>query len=132
MITIAEFIERHEIKFSTTRVARNPHMTDMPVGSTHWRCKITVSGRSMSMPFSQGPAHTDKPTAVDVLNCLASDAASVDNARSFEEWASDLGYEPDSRKAERTYRVIEKQRDALKRVLGAEAMRVLLYGTERE
>jgi hypothetical protein len=40
---------------------------------------------------------------VDVLACLASDASALDCA-SFEEWAADLGYDTDSRKAETVYR----------------------------
>lgn len=41
------------------------------------------------------------PKAADVLYCLLSDATGADI--SFEEWAGDLGYDPDSRKAESVY-----------------------------
>jgi len=43
----------------------------------------------------------DRPDAI--LDCLVSDAWSVLNSRGFEDWANELGYDPDSRKAERTY-----------------------------
>lgn len=43
------------------------------------------------------------PDPIDVIWSLAQDAG-VLNAGSFEEWASDLGYDTDSRKAEATYR----------------------------
>jgi hypothetical protein len=43
------------------------------------------------------------PSLADVLSSLCSDADAID-AGSFEEWAGNLGYDPDSRKAEATYR----------------------------
>jgi len=72
------------------------------------------------------------PTAADVLNCLASDAAGVENARSFEDWCADYGYDTDSRKAEKTFRVCEQQRDSLKGFIGGpDAFEGLLFRMER-
>ncbi len=67
-----------------------------------WECRhfLVTLGRgptAFETPFSQGMAHTQNPTAADVLNCLVSDADCGD--RSFEEFCSDLGYSEDSRKA---------------------------------
>lgn len=44
-----------------------------------------------------------EPDACDVLHSLVSDADVLD-CGTFEEWASNLGYDADSRKAEATYR----------------------------
>lgn len=44
-----------------------------------------------------------QPDMADVLYSLVSDADVLDIS-SFEEWASDLGYDTDSRQAEKTYR----------------------------
>ncbi len=70
------------------------------------------------------------PTASDVLDCLASDASTMDNARSFEEWAGDLGYDEDSRTAERTFKVCEKQAEDLRALL-RDAYDECLYHLER-
>lgn len=43
------------------------------------------------------------PDVCDVMHCLVLDAEVLEYAR-FEEWAENFGYEPDSRKAEQTYR----------------------------
>lgn len=43
------------------------------------------------------------PEFADVLYSLASEASAIDYA-TFEEWASDYGYDTDSRSAEKTYR----------------------------
>jgi len=57
------------------------------------------------------------PSIADVLYCLLSDASVIDCA-TFEEWASGLGFDPDSRKAEKTYQDCLKQALALRRLLG--------------
>jgi len=58
--------------------------------------------QTITVSFFQGAAHEREPTAADVLSSLLLDAA-VEDYSSFEDWAADLGYDPDSRKAVRTY-----------------------------
>lgn len=67
-----------------------------------------------------------QPEVTDVLQCLTSDAQSAQNAGSFEEWARDFGYDPDSRKAEKAYRGCVDQALALQRWLGLELYQQLL------
>lgn len=50
-----------------------------------------------------GRGEVPSPSTADVLYCLLSDAQASD-AGSFEEWAGDLGYDTDSRAAERVYK----------------------------
>lgn len=94
----------------------NPHMDDMPAGSSHWRVTLRYRGRRLTVPFSQGPAICEDPSAESVLSCLLSDASSAD--QDFEHWADDLGFDQDSRKAERIYRVVQAQTAKLRRFLG--------------
>jgi hypothetical protein len=93
---------------------------------THWKCTLRTKGRRMTLYFSQGSAHTREPETADVLDCLASDARTLESSRSFEEWALDLGYDEDSRKAERTYRAVKKQSARLRKLLGESAYKALL------
>ena len=58
-----------------------------------------------------------RPTAADVIGCLLSDFMSIDSP--FEDWASDLGYDTDSRKAERTYLLVQSQAVTFRRLAGA-------------
>lgn len=71
-----------------------------------------------------------RPDLESVLDCLASDSHSVRNARHFEEWAADCGYDTDSRRAETTYRICEKIAAQLEDALGREAFDELLEGVE--
>lgn len=64
------------------------------------------------------PIPQPAPDVLDVLYCLVSDASARHSA-TYEEWASDYGYDEDSRKGEETYRACQKQTTDLLRVLGA-------------
>lgn len=156
-ITLAEFVQKHQIKFEAHRVSERPDglASESP---RHFRCRISrrinlnsdgrmavpEQTRSFGLYFSQGSAHTEPPTLEEVLDCLASDASGYENALpaantvahgnqgvAFNNWASEYGYDTDSRAAEKIYKVIKRQANQLKRVLGNEAYQELLWNTER-
>jgi hypothetical protein len=98
-----------------------------------WTVTLCRSGRRLTVPFFTGQGLRDRmadgPTAPDVLECLLSDAATVDSAQSFDEWCAELGYDSDSRKAERTYEACKAQTEQLRAFLG-DAFGAYLYGGE--
>ena len=97
-----------------------------------YRVKLTREGRSMTLTYRMGTGHYGSPPTLDlVLDCLASDAAGVENSDGFEDWALDYGYDPDSRKAESFYRAGVKQTDDLRRLLGDDGFNLLVWQTER-
>src|SRR5271165_6455916 len=101
-ITVGEFCTRNGISMTAERVERNPNFVDSE-DMDHWKVVFTRRGCSqvfrMTTYFSMGRGHHGaEPEAGGVLECLASDSASV--TESFEEWARDMGYSTDSRKAE--------------------------------
>jgi hypothetical protein len=53
------------------------------------------------------------PDAADVVHCLLTDASGTDET--FEEWAGNLGYDPDSRKAEGIFKACRDVAAALRR-----------------
>lgn len=133
MGTTKQFVEAHGVKMSAEMWDHNPHMVadDWSKTATHWRCVLSAHGKRMTVYFSQGSAITREPTATDVLDCLASDAAIAENCTTFEEFAAEMGYDEDSRKAEKGYREIRKQAKRLAMFLGA-AFDELVWNTERE
>jgi hypothetical protein len=70
------------------------------------------------IPFHMGPALKGGPQAADVLECLVSDASSIEGSGTFESWAEDFGMDPDSRTAEQTWRQILEQAHRLRGFLG--------------
>lgn len=132
MVTIQDFIGNTAISSKVKRVDANPNMEDMGAGARHFLITLKAGRFTMRVPFSQGSAHTVAPTTADVLDCLAMDAAGYENARSFDDWASEYGYDTDSRKAERIYKVCQRAAASLKRFVGsADVYQALLFDTER-
>jgi hypothetical protein len=125
-VTIDAFIHQYALALRATRTDRNPNMTgSQPMD--HWRCVLSCGRRRMTIVFSQGSGfHGAEPALRSVLDCLASDASSLDTRGTFEEWAADLGWDPDSRTAERSYRACQRQTRQLRTLLGTEAYEALL------
>lgn len=119
--TVKAFAERVGVTMPVAfTAASNPNIDDMPEGSTHWRVILAIGGRTLETPWSMGPALKDGPELISVLGALISDAAGYENARSFEEWCGDYGYDTDSRRAERTYNATAESAKALRRFLADE------------
>lgn len=60
-----------------------------------------------------------RPPMVDVLVSIARDASVLEYA-TFTEWAHDVGYDDDSRKAERAYDACREHARALQKMFGAD------------
>lgn len=135
MGTMKQFINQHKITAESVMVEENPNMDSMPTGSYYWRVtlrKAPPSARRMTIYYSMGPALDHEPRADEVLDCLASDASGCENAQSFEDWCRGYGYDTDSRKAEKTYQIIENQARRLKAFCATdETYKDLLWNTER-
>ena len=130
--SLEQFIQGASIALHPEWVSSNPHMEDSD-NMDNWRCVLRAGHRRMTVYFSKGVGHKGtEPTAAEVLDCLASDAAGVENARSFEEWCSEYGYDTDSRKAERIFKACARQAAALRRLLGDSAYETLLWKVERQ
>lgn len=137
-IPLRVWLRREQIGAVAELIDKRPDklMADMPDGSRHWRVILgrrqpTGQYHQMTVYFSQGPAIEREPSAEDVLDCLASDYSGFDNARSFEDWCGEYGYDTDSRKAEATYRAVQQQAEKLERFLTRELAQQLAYGVER-
>jgi hypothetical protein len=137
MQAMDQFVAKHGIR-ATVRPSldlnRRREWEAKDPGAHHYSVTLsgTFPGASLTVQYSMGSALKDEPTAAKVLDSLAMEASSVDAARGFEDWAADLGFDPDSRKAEKLYRQCLRQSQSLKLFLGEEAYEELLTGTERE
>jgi hypothetical protein len=137
MQTIKSFIRKNKIRMGCGYAAHNPPMEETPNHPmTHHRCVLRMKrdghNCQMTVTFSQGSAYGGSDPEIEgVLNCLASDSSSVDNSQGFEDWARDLGYDTDSRKAEKIFKACERQREKLIRFLGDDLYQELLYKCEQ-
>ena len=120
---LTDLCEFFKIRAHANAVDSNPNMeSEMLDGSRHYKVRLfrMVDGkqRSLTVPFSQGPAIKDPPTAADVLSCLVSDARLGD--QSFEDFCKELAYDSDSRRAERTWRACSRMGSKVVAFLGDE------------
>jgi hypothetical protein len=130
MKTIGQRIREDKIRIESEYAEANPNMGDEKWQANHYKVILKRKGKQLTTFFSMGLAHTQEPTAEDVLNSLASDAAGIENARSFEDWCNHYGYDTDSRRAEKTFNVCERQAEKLKSFLGEELYKQYLFNTE--
>jgi len=127
------FIAENKIKIYCKPADNNPDMeSEAAMNMDHWKCKLTMNRKQFTIFFSMGYGHKGKePNIESVLDCLASDAANLEDANGFEDWAFELGYSPNSRKAEKMYRAVERQTKRLKTFLGPVLYDRLLWNTNR-
>lgn len=128
-MNIREFVADNGITMVSRSRKSNPNMTDFK--GNHYTVTISRGDKRMSVTYSMGVALVGNPKIDDVLDCLANDAAGVENARNFEDWAGDYGYDADSRKAEKTYNECKKQAQELRDLLGGDLYQTLLYDVDR-
>lgn len=114
-MTLAKFIQNHHINFSYDEVCSNPNMD---FEGNHFWCELEYKGKVFGAYYSKGIGLDYTPTAIEFLDCLLSDASG--DLSNFENWASEYGYETDSIKVLRTYKLIKRQTNKLKKFLGAD------------
>ena len=129
--TMRGFINKNDILITKCLlVDRNPAMDDFQ--GNHYKVTLKCGNRQMTLYFSKGYALSGEPTAAEVLDCLASDAVSIENAVTFADWAHEFGYDTDSRKAEKTYKLCLRQTKKLANLISDDDQyRKLLYNVER-
>ena len=131
--SLAQLIEIRGIYVVTTRADNNPNAGGFSKDASHYEVILLrkiegeVGARSMTTFFSMGSAHRNPPTAKDVIECLLMDAQSIEG-ESFEDWADAMGWDQDSRKAERCYKVIGEQAAALETFLGSDDYQAMIDG----
>lgn len=130
-MTIHEFIKKHGLNVATaTMVKDNPNVSDPSWKADHWHLVIARPGHIMPTYYSMGTGHEGRrPRLAEVLDSLASDVSGIDQP--FEDWARDLGYDPDSRKAEKIFAACKREAAELEKFLGPDAFAELLNDVER-
>lgn len=93
-----------------------PHGPWIENERTHWEVTLTHNGQSITSPFNQGSAHSTPPDAQTVASCLALDAQC--GTMEFEEFASEFGYDSDSRSAYAAWETCRATELRMRRMFG--------------
>ena len=129
--TITDYVNQQGItaKITTDRgmqIDESQKSTYSPNGWEHHAYRVRLNRpdgtRTPTFDWMQGAALTESPEDQPdrILDNLISEAWSYMEARSFEEWAADFGYDTDSRKAEKAYRECGKVAEWLDKFLGGD------------
>lgn len=129
-MTIAQFIERNAISMKAVKIGgrpdSGPDQDRWDANASHWACTFSRRKREnekgaaptveMTTLYSMGSAHTKPPKCDEVLDSLSLDSQA--GRETFEGFCDLFGDDPDSRKAERTYRACVEIRARLLHFLG--------------
>lgn len=103
--------------FSCRSKPDHAHKPDEDWGrsASHWKVTLRNGKKSLTVGYHMGSAHRGEPVCTDVLHSVISDAQMFYQARGFEDFCGDLGYDPDSRKAEKFWKSIKATAPKVKR-----------------
>lgn len=115
------------VRITATPTDRQPPWQEddaAPFTGQGWNVKLNrgelgVNYSELAIPFWMGEAHgMTLPTAIEVMDCLCSDAATIENSSGFDDWAGELGFSTDSRRAEFIFESCVEQCEELRAFLG--------------
>ena len=133
MQTLEKFVAGSELGMRSREVGLNGDqrlLITAPWALHQYRCQLY--GTNGDRPMTTIVGTDDGPPDVrDVLDEVAAEAAVVEATSCFEEWALRMGFEADSRRAERVYRAWCRRAKNLRRLLGDVRYEQLLWQTER-
>ncbi len=128
-MTPEKFIKQYKVTMTCERIAKRPD--GISFGTNHFALCLHRGKNKMNLYYAMGFAHIGDPKLEDVLDCLGSDANCIDNTNGFEDWASDLGFDKDSRSDEKIYQASLKSDNDLKILLGESGYNALLFNFEQ-
>jgi len=117
-MTLSELAK--DIRINSTQGSSVPwdRMDDWQKTANAYRVTLRYSGRRLTIDWWQGNGIRTEPDAASVISALVSDAHA--GADTFEDFCSELGYDTDSRKAERVWRSCQRLNRQLRQLLGAD------------
>ena len=113
MTQLEALCEKLNVKCSAVYVGRGAGEW---AAAAQYKVTLRFQGRQLTTTFYMGSALASEPDAAGVLYCLATDARAGES--SLEDFCSDFGYDPDSRKAEATWNTCVKLAPKLRQLLG--------------
>lgn len=113
-MTANAFAKKWGVALSVLDKDYRPYFPDDRDERWVYKCRLSRNGRRYTFTFGQSIAAGDKkPTFYDIFACLQKY-----DCGTFENFCDEFGYNTDSRKAERTYKAVCKEYNAVVRLFG--------------
>jgi hypothetical protein len=119
------------IKLSLTRAdhTAEDYKDEWKKTANKYKVRISYNKKSMTLTFYTGRGWKRDLNLEDILGIILLEASYY--GYSFEDFAREIGYDPDSRKAEKIYKKIQKQTEKLNRIFTEEELEELLTYLEK-
>jgi len=135
-----KFVEDQRIKMEWQPIPMNPNFEGEKWAdeSFHYRISLKKGPKSLVTHYSKGSGLPEPPDVFEVLSSLADDAAGFENNPDLDSWIREYGHEEDPdeedphKKDRKIFKAVEKSAEKLKKFLGEEAYKQLLWEIERE
>lgn len=152
---LLDCIDRLGLEYTAEFVPKRQPANKVRHPQLHWKITLKRGRATLTTPYTQGCGHVAKsdagknltpygirracetgmlppertgrqpaPKLADVLYCLVLDSDVLEHA-DFESWASDCGYNTDSREAEKTYRACIENALQLRALIGDQTITTL-------
>jgi hypothetical protein len=105
-------------------------MTTKELGRMNWpdgkgdahgfKLTLGCEKRRATFDWFQGLLVKDKPTKEDIVVCVMMDQFGIENARGFEDWCGEIGYDPSEKKAKKVCKAVQDNSKKLEYILGRE------------
>src|SRR5215831_6620551 len=118
-VTLTERIRADRITITSAKRHLRPPQGIRDWDADWWDITLSRPGtQHLRLPFGMGKGHDGRvPDAREVLSCLTADAAGLDNARGYSDWAADYG-DGDKGYSSWLYKTVISQTAKLRRFLG--------------
>lgn len=111
------------VNFTILSTGYKKHFQDDKHPRHVFKIKLQRGKNSYTFQFRQSiQADAEEPTMYDVLACLTKY-----DPGTFEDFCSEFGYDEDSRKAEKIYKLVCKEFEGMKRLFSPEELNAISY-----
>lgn len=107
-----DFAKKNNVKLTIIGSTYGKHFTDDKEERYIFKCMLQRNKKQYTFNFGQSlQAGAEEPNMYDVLTCLTKY-----DPYNFEDFCGDYGYDTDSRKAEKTYKAVQKEWESVERL----------------
>lgn len=118
-----DFLKKTGAKLSVKFLKHDKYFDDDKESRDIYSCTLKRGNKSYKFNFGQSINASEKgeePTAYDILTCLQKY-----DVGDFENFCGEFGYDTDSRKAEKTYKAVEKEYKALAKIFSEKELSLM-------
>ena len=113
-----KLIDNIKLSLIRTDYTEEDYKDEWKKTANKYKARIIYNKKSMTISFYTGNGWKKDPELEDILGSILQDITYLDYG--FEDFASELGYDPDSRKAEKIYKEVQKQAKKINRLLAGQ------------